>query len=497
MNYFEAKILGKNSKFCLSPKANDKLSLLTKFHPEKQNGGYILFGWTDQGMGKLFSKLYGNTVKFCPDKDKWMVYNKNIWEEDADNVFVSENLKKFIDLLGTYAITIPDEELKQNFTKFINSLSSKKTQESILNSAAMFCIQPIEKFDRNPYLINCQNGTFDLETLSFYQNKKSDYLTMRTNFSYDKKAHCKRWDEFIKQITENDDEKADYLQRALGYSLLGRNPEECMFILWGKTTRNGKSTLLNAIKKLLGDYSAVAPVEMITRSTKFSNNAESPSPVLASLKGCRFVTMAESTSYGTFNEEQIKQFTGGEEITARELRKDPFTFLPQFTMWLSCNDLPLIDDKSLFSSRRLRVIEFTKHFDTDEQDIHLKEKFETEKAKAGIFNWLVDGYKKYKEYGLSMSQNMLKTIDEYEVFTDTIENFLTERCLFTGNKDNKIKQSDLYKTYRNWARANGEEISSARKFNSEMEKHSRWYIKKSFYNGYPVWTGIEFRGGDD
>lgn len=96
-----------------------------------------------------------------------------------------------------------------------------------------------------------------------------------------KKEKCARWEQFIKEVTQNDKDKADYLQRALGYSILGTSKEECMFILHGKTTRNGKSTMLDAIQHLLGDYSTVTPVELICRGDR-AKNAEAASPVLAS-----------------------------------------------------------------------------------------------------------------------------------------------------------------------------------------------------------------------
>jgi len=179
-------------------------------------------------------------------------------------------------------------------------------------------------------------------------------------------------------------DKADFLQRALGYSILGHSREECMFILHGSTTRNGKSTMLGTIHHLLGDYASVSPVSIICRADR-SKNAEAASPVMASLKGKRFVTMAESSQYGRLDEDTIKQLTGGEEITARNLYEKPITFLPQFTLWLSCNDLPTVQDKSVFSSNRIKVVEFNRHFKADEIDESLKDLFREPDAMTGMF----------------------------------------------------------------------------------------------------------------
>ena len=103
------------------------------------------------------------------------------------------------------------------------------------------------QFDTHPYLINCLNGTYDLEHMKFREHRWDDFLTMQTNFEYTlQEVTCPRWEQFIKEVTQNEADKADYLQRALGYSILGTSKEECMFILHGKTTRNGKSTMLDA-----------------------------------------------------------------------------------------------------------------------------------------------------------------------------------------------------------------------------------------------------------
>ena len=236
----------------------------------------------------------------------------------------------------------------------------------------------------------------------------------------------RRAERLMDAFAESEDLPTSYLQKALGYSMLGMANEECMFILHGKTTRNGKSTMLSAIHHLLGDYASVSPVSIICKAER-SKNAEAANPMLASLKGKRFVTMAESNQYGKLDEETIKQLTGGEEIKARNLYETATTFLPQFTLWLSCNDLPTVSDKSLFASDRVRVIEFNRHFTEAEQDKNLKNEFQTQEAMQGIFAWLVAGYFKYKRFGLKMSPAMRKVVNQYERDNDLCLQFLEER----------------------------------------------------------------------
>ena len=260
-----------------------------------------------------------------------------------------------------------------------------------------------------------------------------------------------------------------------------------MFILHGKTTRNGKSTMLDAIQHLLGDYSTVAPVELICKAER-TKNAEAPSSVLAKLKGRRFVTMSESDTAGKLDEATIKQYTGGEDITARELYQAAITFKPQFTMWLSCNDLPAVKDKSLFASDRVRVIEFNRHFTDAEQDKGLKDYFESPEAMKGIFTWLVAGYFKYRRFGLVMTDKMRAVVRQYEKDNDLILQYLEEKCERIAEGYTKAKT--LYDTYKIWCKSNGYYVCSMKKFNAELTMHPEWYHDKSVINGVTVYHGL-------
>lgn len=163
---------------------------------------------------------------------------------------------------------------------FVGKMGDRRFRDRLMKDAADNLKIAAAEFDTHPFLINCKNGTYDLESLTFREHKWDDFLTMQTNFEYGvREKKCARWEQFIKEVTQNDKDKADYLQRALGYSILGTSKEECMFILHGKTTRNGKSTMLDAIQHLLGDYSTVTPVELICRGDR-AKNAEAASPVL-------------------------------------------------------------------------------------------------------------------------------------------------------------------------------------------------------------------------
>lgn len=481
-----------NGRYITSPEISRKMTYIKSVHPElpyqEDSTGYT---WDEAGMADLFSECYQNDTRYCAEAKTWYTYDEGKWQKDVGSLLVAAKIKEFVRLMALYCGEIQDEEKRKAYMSFVSKMGDRRFRDRMMKDAADSMRIEATEFDRFPYLINCKNGTYDLEKMEFREHNWQDFLTMQTNFDYSlQDVRCERWEKFIQEVTQNDYDKADYLQRALGYSILGTSKEECMFILHGKTTRNGKSTLLDAIQHLLGDYATVAPVELICKSDR-QKNAEAPSSTLARLKGRRFVTMSESDTSGKLDEATIKQYTGGEEITARELYQSSITFKPQFTMWLSCNDLPSVRDKSLFASDRVRVIEFNRHFTDAEQDKNLKGYFESPEAMKGIFTWLVAGYFKYIRFGLKMSDNMQLVIRQYEKDNDIVLQFLEDKCERTN--DGYTRAKSLYDTYKIWCKSNGYYVCSMKKFNAELTAHPEWYDGKKLIQGVTCYEGLKMR----
>ena len=482
-----------NGRYIMDEDQSEKMFYIKDAKPEQSHPmsgtGY---SWDEAGMAELFSECYQKDTRYCPEARSWYTYDGGAWRKDTGSLLVAEKIKEFSRLMALYCGEITNEDRRQEYMKFICKMGDRRFRDRLMKDAASVMPVASADFDKNPYLINCLNGTYDLQTMSFREHRWDDFLTLQTNFSYTlQECTCQRWIDFVDEVTCGDKEKAKYLQKALGYSMLGIANEECMFILHGKTTRNGKSTMLSAVHHLLGDYASVSPVSIICRSER-SKNAEAASPMLASLKAKRFVTMAESNQYGKMDEEVIKQLTGGEEIKARNLYEAATTFLPQFTLWLSCNDLPSVSDKSLFASDRVRVIEFNRHFSEEEQDKNLKNEFQTPEAMQGIFTWLIEGYFLYKREGLHMSESMKKVVRQYERDNDLVLQFLEEKCEKADGKSTRAKT--LYDAYKIWCKSNGYFACSAKRWNADMETHPELHGGKGKSSGYPVYRDIVLRG---
>src|ERR1700688_2224572 len=187
----------------------------------------------------------------------------------------------------------------------------------------------INAFDRDSMQFNCHNGTLDLLTGELRPHNRADLLTNLCGTSYDSKADCPLWKEFLSDVMAGDQELVDYLQRAVGYSLTGSTAAHCLFMNYG-TGRNGKTTFLEAVKYVLGTYAQAAPMTAFLDT----GNDAGPRNDIARLVGARFVTAVEADAGKRLAESLVKQLTGGDTIAARFLFKEFFDFKPQFKLWM-------------------------------------------------------------------------------------------------------------------------------------------------------------------
>jgi putative DNA primase/helicase len=123
----------------------------------------------------------------------------------------------------------------------------------------------------------------------------------------------------------------DFVRRFAGYSLSGSTRERVIAILHGRG-KNGKSTLIELLQDVMGDYSTTTDTETI-----LAKRYQGVGNDVAALKGARFVAAAEVEKGRRLAESKVKQLTGNDTVTARVLYSEPFTFRPEFKLWLSTN----------------------------------------------------------------------------------------------------------------------------------------------------------------
>jgi putative DNA primase/helicase len=447
---------------------------------ELQKGSIQL---TDSTNAERLLKEHKRDIRFITVWKKWLVWNGTNWETDDGGALIHE--KGLITVRNIYK-----EMLKEgNYRKQMEIENFGRISESIRRREAMIktaqYIQEInitaDELDSNPWLLNVRNGTVDVLTGEFREHRREDMITKIANVEYDPKADCPLWKKFISEIMNYKPELITFLQTATGWSLSGDISEQVMFILFG-TGANGKSTFLNTIMYLLGDYATSTFTETFMKKSGDGNTND-----VARLRGTRFVATTEVDEGRQLSEPLIKKITGNDQMTARFLYGEFFNFMPTFKIFMATNHKPVIKGTDHGIWRRIKLIPFMKMIPEDKQDKFLEYKLREEAS--GILNWLLEGAAVWKKERLQTPNIVSSATDEYRVEMDVIGNFISERCV--QKKELKINIRILYKAYSEWCGENNEHPVSERFFTLRLKEIGFSQCRSSTER---FWVGVGLSG---
>lgn len=422
------------------------------------------YPWNDNGSGRLFADVYKDIARYVPERKKWYVYDGTRWIPDIGGLKTMELAKSLSDSLVRYALTITDERIRKDYLEYSAKWQSRNYRNTYISDAQSVYPIAMSEFDRNVYYLNCQNGTLDLQTGEFHPHTPQDKLTKIAGAAYDPNAKNPRFTRFVSEVMSGDTEKARFMQKSLGYGLTGDTRYECMFFYYGATTRNGKGTLMESTLHVMGDYGLTVRPETI--AAKPSANSQNPTEDIARLAGVRFANISEPRRGLVLNEAQIKSMTGNDTLNARFLHENSFDFKPQFKLYVNTNYLPAITDMTLFSSGRIVIIPFDRHFEEWEQEQNLKAEFSRPEAASAILNWLIEGYTILKEEGFAQPKAVKDATMSYQHDSDKMELFVEE--FLEQEKDAECRTSAVYQAYRNWCNDNGYFAENSRNFNQAL-----------------------------
>jgi putative DNA primase/helicase len=420
----------------------------------------------DIGFGRLFADIYKGICRFVPERKKWYVFNGKFWQADIAGLKSMELCKSLADNLLKYALTISEEHLRTNFLKECGRWQQRRFRETYLKEAQSVYPLSFRTFDEDRYLLNCQNGTLDVRTMEFHEHKPSDFLSKITGASYLSDAHSERFHQYIDEIMSSDKEKAKFLQKSLGYAVTGDTRYECLFFLYGESSRNGKGTLMESVLNVLGDYGKAVRPETIAQ--KRFTNSQAPSEDIARLVGIRLANISEPGRGLLLNVAQVKTMTGNDTLNARFLHENSFDFEPQFKIYINTNYLPAVNDMTLFSSGRVLIIPFDRHFNESEQDKSLKERFAKPDVQSAILNWLIKGYRLLQEEGLKPPKAVLESTQSYARESNKVMQFMEEMLIQDPKAETRTAK--VYDAYRTWCGRNGLFPENNRNFNHELRK---------------------------
>ena len=428
---------------------------------EVEGEGLTRYARTDAGNAERFRDLYGDLARYVHQLETWRLWTGKRWADDVTGKVEQLALLVARDRLSV-AAALGDDRERHEEAKWALSSESVDRRRDLLAAARtlpeLACL-PAD-FDRDALLLNCGNGTLDLRTGELLTHAPERMQSKLIPVAYDPAATCPRWEQFLGEVFDGCDAVADFVQRAVGYSLTADGREQCLFLLHGGGC-NGKSVFLRVLLRLLADYGAATDFATLTLDRERQAGIRND---IARLCGTRLVTASETSDGVRFSEGILKSLTGGDRVTARLLHKEFFEFTPAFKLWLACNHRPRVRDSSEAFWRRIRLIPFTVSF-RGREDKGLADALA--KELPGILAWGVRGCREWLEAGdLLAPAEVLAATQDYRQAEDVLAQFLADCCV-TG-EGLWASARDLFAAYCQWCESNGERATSQRRFGEAL-----------------------------
>lgn len=459
-----------------------------------------VYSWDDVGLGELMIDTHKDAYRYCVNTKTWFVWQGHRWLAVPHENYMINTVAQFTSLMLIYAkeaahLAPDDAEIIDEYEKYLHRMRTHKKITDIVRYLSTDVDISASGLDWNPQVLKTTGNAIDLTTGSIITDEKPLMITLQAGThplrEYD--VPTTRWYTFIDEIMSHDMEKARFLQRALGYSLLGTNQEECMFIAYGPKSRNGKGTLFSAIGAALGDYMRTCSAKFIcVKPNEREVSFDSPQPFLADLPGVRIVSMSEADESEMLSAASVKSLTGRDEVTTRQLYGRPYSYLPQFTLWLSTNYLPNVSDNTIFMSNRIWVIRFDETF-IGKPDTGLKDLFMSEDARPTILSWLMEGCLEYQRIGLCPPKSVTDATESYKKTSDIVGKFLIQCCEY--NPDSQVEKGELYDAFRMWCgkRENRMRPFGTQRFYKLVEQHNLYFVNEKLLE---ICKGVKLKSLD-
>lgn len=437
---------------------------------------------TDEGNARRLVDRHGGDMRFCPDRNSWLVWDDRRWASDR-TLEIYRRAKDTVRSIYAEALRRSPDERKELIKHALASEDRRRIENmiSLARPEPGIPVRP-EDLDADPWSLNCMNGTLNLRTGELRRHWPADLITRLAPVPYDAAATCPTWDRFLSQIMGGDEELVAFLRRAVGYSLTGNVGEQVLFFLHGRGA-NGKSTFLTTLLALLGDYGRQTEPDLL-----MARYGEVHPTGVADLLGARLAVTVEAEEGRRMAESLVKQLTGGDRIKARFMRQDFFEFDPTHKLWLAANSKPVVSGTDHAIWRRIRMVPFAVTIPPEEQDHRLVERLRSELP--GILAWAVRGCAEWQRDGLHPPAGVVAATAGYQAEMDTFSQFLEQRCVI--EPEGWITASDLYADYKAWSDEAGEKPVSQTKFGRLLNDRGFTRAKGGKSNRI-TWHGLRSR----
>lgn len=430
---------------------------------------------TEFGNAERMLDHYGDGLMYVPEIDGWFIWTGVYWRRAA-GVELEHLAKETIRALPDEAKAIESDAERAEFFKFC-AISQRAVMVRNMVSLAQSdprVVVGMADLDKLTHLLGVGNGVVDLTTGKLLPPDQAYHVTTITSVEYDPAARCPLFERTVADVFFGDADMAGFFQRLVGYSLLGKPDEDVLAIPYGSGS-NGKSTVLGAVRDVLGEHARMASSETFLSSGTGGGNAGAAREDVLRLRGARFVYVSEPDEGGELREGLIKSMTGGEPLPARGLySKTTIEVPPTWVAFMPTNHRPIVkgDDHAIW--RRLLPVPFTRNFD---QDLTLaKDPDRAAKLAAearGILTWCVRGALVYQQVGLQPPSAVRKARDDYKSDMDLLGEWLDECC--DVGPSHVETNAKLWASWEAFAKARGE-----LRFIASAKSLSRRLVAKKF-----------------
>lgn len=428
---------------------------------------------SEHGKGYLFVLQWEAWIawdgrRWCRDGARARVMNAAMLTARAEHYRTHGRLKELEEEYRVLLLSKQrDEDMEarikheQRVLKWHEQSQNASRLEAVTKLLETRLVVTLKELDRNPWLLNVANGTLDLRTSDLRQHDPTDLMTQITEVEWHDDAACPNWDAFVDAAMGADRELACYLQRLVGYSLTALTTEHLLAFFYGGG-RNGKSTFVQTLRTMLGEYACAAPRDLL-----FEDKAGQRHPAeLARLYGKRLAVCAEIGEHTTLDEAKVKDLTGGDTVAVRRMREDFWDLEPTHTLFLSGNHKPTVRGDDLGIWRRIRLIPWLVTVDEADVDRDLPTKLKGELS--GILRWGVNGCLEWQRIGLAEPKVVLEATKDYRAESDVLGEFLTSHSVFSA--DARVSRQLFRERYERWCEEAGHRPLGAKKVGQRLRE---------------------------
>lgn len=418
--------------------------------------------YSEEALALRYSHAHADEARYVSAWGKWLLWRDGCWREDAT--------MEVWRLARRVTRQASDELQGMQKEGAAKSVASAKTVAAIMNlvksdhrHAAV-----TDQWDRDPLALNTPGGMVDLRTGTLGDHERTAYCSkiLGATPAESVPGDC-LWLRFLFRVCDGDAELVAFLKRALGYSLTGLVKEECFFFVYG-LGQNGKSKFMEAVTGAMGTYHETASMDTFV-ATKYEKHPAD----LAKLKGARFVAAVETEEGRRWDESKIKSITGGDEISARFMRQDFFTFRPQLKLWVAGNHKPGLRNVDKAMRRRVNLIPFLVTIPEEERDRQLSEKLRAERPV--ILRWMIDGCVEWQRHGLQAPAAVTEATDSYLGAEDTLSQWMDD-CCYVG-RQHVDTSAAIWASWQAWCERTGEHAGSQRRLSQTLMDRGYEHIK--------------------